>query len=212
MWAYDDDGQLMSLEARKALVATDLEQFKDYALALLDAGLAKRDAVASGPAALIDGLIAKVGRKISAARLSRLQEAASALTDVLAEVEAADDTATEKRDSTQEDDMTPEELTAAVTKGIEPLAARVEAIEKRLPAEAAAPATPASETPAAVTKTEPAEGEATLADVATAVAKIADRIEKLEGEPGQPTAIQGQDGPVKKNQSAGWGAVFGIGH
>jgi len=211
MWAYGDDDQPLPIDERKALVATNLDQFKEYALGLIDAGMAKRDTSGTSTAVLaIEGIVAKVGRKISAARLTRLKEAADALSAILAEAEA-DDTATEKRDSAQEDEMTPEEF----TKAMEPFSTRLEVIEKAIatPApekNAAAPSAP--ESAAASAAEPPADGSqpATLDDVLTAVSKLADRVEAVEKTPGQPTAIPGQDSAVKKG--TGWGNVFGIGH
>lgn len=209
MWAYGDDDQPLPIDQRKALIAQNLDEFKAFALGLIDAGMTKRDTRGTSQAVLaIEGIVAKVGRKISAARLTRLQEAASALSAVLAEVEAADDTATEKRDSAEEEDMTPEELTAAIEKGMAPLVERIEKLEKAGP-----PAAPPSQDTAPPAGPEtPAEGEepATLETVVDAISKLADRVEAVEKTPGQRTSQDGQDTPVKKG--TGWGDVFGIGH
>lgn len=205
MWAVDDDGADLSIEAKQALVAQDLDEFKAYLLGVMQAGVGKRTA-APAPGILIEGLVAKVGRKISAARLTRLKEAASALTDVLNQVEASDDAATEKRAAAQEVDMTAEELQAAIAKGLEPLVTRITALEKA----AAAPVAKADPAPDPAPDPDPdPDGDGvSLGAVATAIGKLADRLEKLEHAPGQPTAIAGQDGKVKK--SSGWGSVFGI--
>lgn len=198
MYAVDDNGADLSMAAKQALVAQNLDEFKAYLIGVMDAGIGKRASTPT-PSSMLDSLVAKVGRKITAARLSRLKDAASALTDVLNEVDAAD-AATEKRADAQEDDpMTPEELTAAIAKGNEPLIARVEALEKA---------------PVAVLKTtdegEPADGPITLDGIAKAVGDIADRIETIEkaaaSKPGQRTSADGQDGgPVRKSA---WAGVF----
>mgnify|MGYP001602016939 CR=1 FL=1 len=197
IYAYDENGQSLPLEAKKALVAQDLDEFKAYLLVQMDSGITKRD---GGPAEAatrhVAAVIAKVGRKISAARLERLTSAADALNSVLAEVIADEDT--EKRATGTEEvtDMaTADEITAAVAKGLEPVIERIEAIEKRLPAEAAA----------AVAKTETTEDELTLEGVAKAVLDLGERVEAIAKARGERQSLAGQDGPdpVKKSTWAG---------
>ncbi len=196
IYAYDANGQSLPLESKKALVAQDLDEFKAYLLAQMDSGIQKRD---GGPAEAatrhIAAVVAKAGRKISGARLERLQAASEALNSVLAEVAEVTE---EAGADAQEDSVEKAELVAAVTEAItkaqEPLVERIAALEK-------APAA----TPAAAT--DEAEEPATLDTVVTVIEKLADRIEKLETAKGERTSVAGQDGaePVKKSR---WAGIF----
>jgi hypothetical protein len=195
IYAYDDEGNALPLDAKKQLVAQNLDEFKTFLLERMDQGVSKQD----GPVEprLIEALVAKVGRKVSAARLARIKEAADALTAVLAEVEA-DEAKTEKRATAQEeDDMTPEALAAAIQKGIEPLAERITALEKN--------GTPEGES---VEKADDggADDEVTLGDVVTAIGKLADRVEAIEKRRGERQSAT-PDQAVKKSDRP-WAGIL----
>ena len=193
MYAYGPDGQELSLEAKKALVAQNLDEFKAYLMSRMDGGISKRD---GGPAEAasraVSAAVAKVGKKISGSRLERLTAAAEALNGVLAEV--AEVVADEEADPAEEADVEKAELVAAMTEALEPVTKRLMALEK-----SAAPA-------AAGGEDEGDEGEkpATLDTVVAVVGKLADRIEAIEKARGERTSAAGQDGgEVKKSQFAG---------
>ena len=143
--------------------------------------------------------LAKIGRKISAARLERLKgaaegarSAAQTLHDVLAEVEDEIDDTEKRADLAQEVDMTPEEITTAIADGIakamEPFLARLDVVEKREDPDVAAAV------------------EAAQAPLTEVVEKVLDRIEKIETARGMRTSTDGQDGDgVKKSQ---WAGIF----
>lgn len=197
MWATDDAGQTLPIDQRIELVSTDLEQFRTYLVGVLQQAVGKRDPGASLVDQTITAVVAKVGSRSSAALQARLEKAASALTEVLAEARA-ESTAIEK----QEDEMTPEELTAAIQKANEPLIERIDALEKRSAAEKPAEPEP-------VKKDDQGAGEGdgdpvTLEGVAKAVVSIADRLERVEKAPGERTSAAGQEGgEVKKSRWAG---------
>lgn len=187
IYAVDDDGADLPLDAKKALVAQNLDEFKAFLLERMDAGVAK--SARPPQARFIEAFVAKVGRKVSAARLTRLKEAADALGAVLAEVEADDESAeTQKRATPQEEDMTPEELAEAIRKGNEPLVARIEALEKK--------AQP-------VAKADDEEQPATLETVVEAIGKLAERVEGIEKSRGSRTSTTDEPTPVKKSKWAG---------
>lgn len=196
IYAYDENGQSLPLDAKKALVAQDLDEFKTYLLAQMDGGITKRD---GGPAETatrhIAAIVAKAGRKISGARLERLQAASEALNSVLVEVAEVTE---EAGADAQEDNVEKAELvtavTEAVTKAQEPLVARIEALEK-------------SATPAVEGDKKPEDEPATLDTVVEVVAKLADRLEAIEKAPGARTSVDGQDGSdlVKKSR---WAGIF----
>lgn len=201
IYAVDDDGADLSLEAKKALVGQNLDEFKAFLLERMDAGVTKGAGSADGR--LFAAFIAKVGRKISGARMAQLKEAADALAAVLADVEADGESAeTKKRATPQQeeiDDMTPEELSAAIAKGNEPLVARIEALEK------------AQKTP--VTKADGDGGDDDDEDdVPAGIVKILepliDRVAKLETAPGARTSATGEGAatPVTKSR---WAGVLG---
>lgn len=199
IYATDDDGNDLSTEAKKALVGQNLDEFKAFLLERMDAGVTKADG--SSDQAMFAAFIAKVGKKISAARRATLKEAADALAAVLAETDADAESATKKRATAEQeeiDDMTPEELSAAIAKGNEPLVARIEALEKAQPA--------------TVTKTDgegqPTDEEPTLATVVEAVSKLADRVGGLETTPGARQSATGEAAaqPVTKSR---WAGVLG---
>jgi hypothetical protein len=191
IYAYDADGKELSIEAKKALVAQSLDEFKAYLLAQMDSGISKRDgSPAEAATRHVDAVVAKAGRKISGARLERLQAASAALTSVLSEVAEVSE---EAGADAQEDQVEKADLVAAVTEAItkanEPLIGRLEALEK------SAAAASASED----------DAPATLDDVIDVVSKLADRLEAVEK--GHRTSAVGQDGPagepVKKRTFSG---------
>jgi hypothetical protein len=198
IYAYDDDNQPLPVESKKALVAQNLDEFKAFLLERMDQGIAKSDG--STDARLFTAFIAKVGKKVSAARLARLTEAADALGAVLAEVAADDGSAeTEKRATPQEETdvtLTPEDI-AAITKANEPLVARIEALET-----ASKPAEP-------VTKTEgDGDAEPTIGDVLTAFSKLAERVEKIEEQRGVRTSASGEETVQKSGGKSAFAGVF----
>jgi hypothetical protein len=150
----------------------------------MDGGISKRD---GGPAEAatrhIAAVIAKAGKKISGARLERLQAASEALNSVLAEVAEVTE---EAGADAQEDNVDKADLIAAMTEALEPIGKRLEVLEKS--ATPAAAATAADEKPA------------TLDDVVEVVSKLADRLEAVEKARGERTSSTGQDAsePVKK--------------
>jgi hypothetical protein len=198
IYAYDDNGQALSIEAKTALVAQDLDEFKAYLLAqMASATVAKSDA-GSPDQRRFSAMVRKVGKKISGSRLERLNAAAEALNSVLVEVadvvEAADEA-----DQAEETDVEKNELVAAVTEAVtkaqEPLIARIEALEKA---------------PTTVVKTEGEgaedDGPVTLEGLATVVEKILDRLDEAGEGKAVRKSLAGQDGagePVKKSAFAG---------
>lgn len=198
IYATDDEGNDLTLDAKKALVGQNLDEFKAFLLERMDAGVEK----SAGPSEvrMVAALVAKVGKKVSAARLARLKEAADALAGVLAEVEADDESAkTEKRANAQvakEADVTPEELKAAVSEVVKaeiaPLRADVDELKKaKQPAE-----------PVAKGDTPDPDDEVTLESVAKAVVAIADRMEAVEKQRGTRQSGSGEEAtPVKKSDA-----------
>lgn len=185
IYAVDDTGADLSLEAKQMLVAQNLDEFKAYLLAAMERGIEKRHA---GQAELasrhVAAVVAKVGRKISGSRMERLTSAADALNSVLVEVAEAE--AGEQAETAEEEPVETSELVSAiseaVTKANEPLVARIEAIEKRTAG------TPGDEEPV------------TLEGIAEAVGKIAERLETVEKSRGQRTSLVDETAaaPVKK--------------
>lgn len=197
IYAYDESGKPLSTEAKTALVAQDLDEFKTYLLAqMAGASVAKGDQ-GSPDQRRLGAMVRKVGKKISGDRLGRLNTAAEALNSVLAEVadvvQAADEA-----DEAEETTVEKNELVAAMTEVLEPITKRLDAIEAKTPVEK-------TETES----TEAEDGDLTLATIAEAVTKIADRLEVLEGSGSVRKSLVGQDGaaagsePVKKSVFAG---------
>ena len=199
IYATDADGQALSVEAKTALVAQDLDEFKAFLLAQRSSASVAKGDEGSPDQRLADAFVRKVGKKISGSRLERLNAAAGALNSVLAEVadvvEAADEA-----DEAEETDVEKTELvtaiTEAVTKAQEPLVARIEALEK-------------SKTEVVKTDGEGAEddGPVTLEGLATVVEKILDRLDEGVEAKGVRKSLAGQDGsgePVKKSAFAGF--------
>lgn len=197
MYARDDDGADLSLGAKEALVGQNLDEFKAYLLAAMSdaSAVAKRDpSEAARTRAAVTTAVEKVGRKISGSRLERLQAAAEALTSVLDEV--AEAVVDEAADTAEEVQVDKAELVAALTEANAPIVKRLEVLETKIEkAEPAAGTGTAGE--------DDAEGEddaVTLETIATAVEKILDRVEALEGGAAVRKSLAGQDGtePVKK--------------
>lgn len=196
IYAYDADGQPVSQEGKRALVAQNLDEFKAWLLARMDQDVEKSaGSLAGAPSRHVAAIVAKVGRKISGSRLERLQAAAEALSSVLAEVAEA------QEEDAEEEPVEKTELVAAITEAIEksqkPIVERLEALEKS--ASAGKP------------EGDDASGDdapITLETIAEALGAVADRvgsIEKSIGAGGGRTSIAGQDGgvPVKKSVWAG---------
>lgn len=197
IYATDDNGQAISMEARQALVAQNLDEFKAYLLDQMASVVSKGE---PGPTDLakrrIADTVAKVGKKISGSRLERLQAAAEALTSVLDEVaEAVTDEAAGEAEEVQVDKA---ELVAAFTEANEPIVKRLEALEQAAVAKADPDAQPDGDE---------SEGEElTLEGVATIVEKVFDRLEAIEGGQAIRKSLAGQDGgteAVKKSTFAG---------
>jgi hypothetical protein len=187
IWATDADGVDVPLKTKTALVASNLDEFKAWLLSQMDTGIAKREVTPEAVAnANLDAIVRKVGKKISADRMARLKSAAEALASVLAEVESEVDT--EKRAAAQEDDMTSDELTAA----LQPFADRLGAIEKKLDA---APVKKTDEEPDP--KDEPKDDEEAPAWAVALVDRV-EGIEKMLGR-GQRTSAAGEDAVAKKS-------------
>lgn len=194
IYAVDDSGADLTLEAKRALVAQNLDEFKAYLLNEMAEGttlegVGKRaGGLAGSPSRHVAAIVAKVGRKISGSRLERLQSAAEALTSVLDEVveDSSADTATDEEDTEVDKAEITKTITEALAAGLEPITKRLDAIEAG--------------------KVEKAEGDdapATLETIAEAVGKLADRIEGLEkvATVGKRTSVAGQDGGEVKKAS-----------
>jgi len=181
IYATDENGQALSIEAKKGFVAQDLDEFKAYLLAQMDTGISKQATPAELVTRHLAAIVAKTGKKISGARLERLQSAAESLNSVLAEVVEV----SEEAEQAEEEPVEKAELVAAVTEAIskaqEPLVARIEAIEK-----------------IAKSATEDEDdAPVTLETIADAISKLADRVEAVEKTRGQRTSVAGQDGDDK---------------
>ena len=192
IYATDESGADLTLEAKQALVAQDLDEFKAYLLAEMGgaAQIGKRATDTDQARRQVAAAVAKAGRKISGARLERLQAASEALDSVLAEVAEV----TSETGSAQEETVEKAELAAVVTEAVakaqEPLVARIEAIEK-----------------AAGTAQDPAAeaDELTLEGVAKAILEIRETVEGIAKAKGERQSQAGQDGGerVKKSVFAG---------
>jgi hypothetical protein len=193
IYAYDDEGNALSLDAKKQLAAQNLDEFKAFLLERMDQGVTKADG--SVEVRLLEAFVAKVGRKASAARVARLQEAADALGAVLAEVAADVESAeTEKRANPQEEDVTPDEIKAAVSEVVKaelaPIRTEIEALKT-----------------AAAADPDPEKEPATLEGVTEAIGKLADRIGAMETSRGtRQSAASDEATPVKKSR---WAGVLG---
>jgi hypothetical protein len=192
IYAVDDDGQDLSMEAKQALVARNLDEFKTY---LMDQMASVVSKAAPGPVELakrrVDMAVAKVGKKISGSRLERLQSAAASLTSVLDEVA---EVVEEAAGTAEEVPVDKAELTAAFTEAIEPIVKRLDALE--------ATKVEKTETVGEGGPEGAGDGdELTLEGIAKAVDAIADSVAELKASQGVRKSLAGQDGsdePVKK--------------
>lgn len=193
IYAYDENGVALSIEAKTALVAQDLDEFKAYLLAQMAGATVSKSDPGSPDQRRFEAMVRKVGKKISGSRLDRLNAAAEALNSVLAEVadvvEAADEA-----DQAEETDVEKSELVAAMTEALEPINKRLEDLEAKV----------------TVTKADGDDGAendpVTLETVATVLESVVDRLEKIEGGQAVRKSLAGQDGtgePVKKSAFAG---------
>src|SRR5665811_111812 len=116
VYAYDEAGQALTLEAKTALVAQDLDEFKSYLLAQMAGSAVAKGDQGSADQRRLGAIVRKVGKKITASRLVRLNAAAEALNSVLAEV--ADVVANEAADTAEEVDVDKAEMVAAFTEAM----------------------------------------------------------------------------------------------
>jgi hypothetical protein len=195
IYAYDESNQPLSLEAKTALVAQDLDEFKAYLLAQMAGATVAKSDPGSPDQRRFEAMVRKVGKKISGDRLGRLNTAAEALNSVLAEV-AEVVQAADEADEAEETDVEKSELIAAMTEALEPINKRLEALEK---------------SGTAVVKTDPEstedDGPVTLEGLATVVEKILDRLDERDEAKGVRKSLAGQDGTgeaVKKSAFAGF--------
>lgn len=145
IYAYDEDGQLLSTAERQGLVGQSLDEFKAYLIERMNAGIAKSGETTPDPlTGGLDAVVRKVGKKISAARLERLKSAAEALAAVLAEVEVSDEESDVEKEAemplTDEDVAriakavktpdAPSELEAAIEKALEPIRTEIADMNK----------------------------------------------------------------------------------
>lgn len=200
IYAYDADGQALSIEAKTALVAQDLDEFKAFLLAQMSSASVAKSDDGTPDQRLLGALVRKVGKKISGSRLERLAAASEALNSVLAEV--ADVIEVEEADEAEETDVNKAELveaiTEVVTKAQAPLLERLEKIEKGQTVVKVDPAAAAAEDVAA-------DDPVTLDTIAKVMDSVLDRLEKIEGGQAVRKSLAGQDGAgdVKKSAFAG---------
>jgi len=193
IYAYDEAGQALSLDAKQTLVAQSLDEFKAYLLAQMATGIQKREGGESARAqAAVAALVAKFGRKISASRMERLTAAAEGLNSVIAEV-ADTQEETEAAATAEEDTVDKAEIEAIVKT----------AVTEALKEQAKPPETPE----AGAADAAGAEAELTLEGVAEAVVELQKSVDAIAKAPGQRTSADGQEGaePVKKSK---WAGIF----
>jgi hypothetical protein len=199
IYAYDANGQALSIEAKTALVAQDLDEFKAYLLAQMASVTVAKGDEGSPDQRRLGAIVRKAGKKISGSRLERLNAAAEALNSVLAEV--ADVVADEAAETAEEVDVDKAEMVAAFTEAMEPIAKRVEALEAAKP----------------VVKTEAGpegageagdDAPATLDTVVAVIEKLVDRIEAVEGSGGVRKSLAGQDGGTEQVKKSKWAGIF----
>lgn len=196
VYAYDDAGQALTLEAKTALVAQDLDEFKSYLLAqMAGASVAKGDQ-GSADQRRLGAIVRKVGKKITASRLVRLNAAAEALNSVLAEV--ADVVANEAADTAEEVDVDKAEMVAAFTEAIEPIAKRLTALE----------ATPIVKVEVEAVAKGEGEDPVTLETVVDVIEKLADRLAAVEGSGGVRKSLAGQDGGVEVKKASVFAGIM----
>ena len=196
IYAYDETGQTLSIEAKTALVAQDLDEFKAYLLAQMASVTVAKGDEGSPDQRRLGAIVRKVGKKISGSRLERLSAAAEALNSVLAEV--AEVVANEAADPAEEVEVDKAEMVAAMTEALEPISKRLEALEKAKPVEKVESAADGAGTEE--------EEPVTLETAVKVIEKLADRLEVLEGGAAVRKSLDGQDGgttPVKKSEWTG---------
>jgi hypothetical protein len=199
IYAYDEKGQALTIEAKTALVAQDLDEFKAYLLAQMASVTVAKGDLESPDQRRLGAIVRKVGKKITASRLVRLNAAAEALNSVLAEV--AEVVADEAADTAEEVEVDKAEMVAAMTEALEPISKRLEALEKAEPVakvDAAAAATAKGEV----------EDPVTLETVAAVIEKLADRLEAIEGGAAVRKSLEGQDGGAEVVKKSKWAGIL----
>ena len=195
VYAYDEAGQALSLEAKTALVAQDLDEFKSYLLAQMAGTAVAKGDQGSPDQRRLGAIVRKVGKKITASRLVRLNAAAEALNSVLAEV--AEVVADEAADTAEEVDVDKAEMVAAFTEAMEPISKRLTALE----------ATPVVKVEVeAVAKDE--VDPVTLETVVAVIEKLADRLAAVEGSGGVRKSLAGQDGGVEVKKASVFAGIM----
>jgi hypothetical protein len=197
IYAFDENGQALSIEAKTALVAQDLDEFKTYLLAQMASVTVAKADQGTPEQRQLAAFVRKAGRKISGSRLERLSAAAEALNSVLAEV--AEVVADEAAGTAEEVEVDKAEMVAAMAEALEPISKRLEAIEKAKPVEK-------------VEAAGAAEGEAedpvTLETVVAVIEKLADRLERVEGSAGVRKSLVGQDGGVEVKKASVFAGIM----
>lgn len=201
IYAYDENGQALSIEAKTALVAQDLDEFKSYLLAQMASVTVAKSDLGSAEQRELAAWIRKIGKKISGSRLERLTAAAEALNSgaeslnsVLAEV--ADVMADEADDTAEEVEVDKAELVAAFTEAIEPIAKRISALEAKPIVKVEVEATAEGEDPV------------TLETIVAVIEKLADRLEKVEGSGSVRKSLAGQDGGVEVKKASVFAGIM----
>jgi len=195
IYAYDEMGQALSIEAKTALVAQDLDEFKTYLLAQMASVTVAKGDLGSADQRAVAAIVRKVGKKISGPRLERLRAAAEALNSVLAEV--ADVVASEAADTAEEVEVDKAEMVAAMTEALEPISKRLEAIEKAKPVEKIEASAEGGE-----------EDPITLDTVVDVVTKLADRLEAIENAGAVRKSLAGQDGGTEQVKKSKWAGIL----
>ena len=198
IYAYDENGLALSMEAKTALVAQDLDEFRSYLLGQMASVTVAKGDQGSADQRRLGAIIRKAGKKISGSRLERLSAAAEALNSVLAEV--AEVMESEEADTAEEVDVDKAEMVAAMTEALEPISKRVTALEEAKPVvkeEAAAGGGDGGE-----------EDPVTLETVVEVVGKLADRLEAIEGAGAVRKSLAGQDGGTEQVKKSKWAGIF----
>ena len=210
VYAYDDAGQALTLEAKTALVAQDLDEFKSYLLAQMAGTAVAKGDQGSPDQRRLGAIVRKVGKKITASRLwssdvcssdltasrlVRLNAAAEALNGVLAEV--AEVVANEAADTAEEVDVDKAEMVAAMTEALEPIAKSMEALAGALKP---------------VTKADDEAGASAGDEAPVTIEDRLDTIEKilLEGVQSQGVrkSLVGQDGGVEVKKASVFAGIM----
>ena len=194
VYACDENGQDLSMEAKTALVAQDLDEFKAYLLAeMAEVTIAKSDQ-GSPDQRRLGAIVRKVGKKISGSRLERLSAAAEALNSVLAEV--AEVVADEAAETAEEVEVDKAELVAAFTEALAPIAKSMETLA----------------TASKVAKADDAAGAGAGDETPVTIEDRLDTIEKilLEGVQSQGVrkSLVGQDGGVEVKKASVFAGIM----